>query len=374
MKERQQIEATLAQLRDTLPEGWEVDAKLEPSPPSIGGPRPDAIIELRAPDGTVSRLALEAKAKALEARDVERLAGQLATGLGGAGLAALGAFAGGLAFLPGGLPIAGALVTAAFISPRARKLLAKLGIGYADRTGNLRLQLNNPAVFLQQIGDDRNPDREPRPLRSLKGPAAGRVARALCDFIPPYGIRELAGRAGAALGTTVRVVEFLDQEAIVERTESRGIGKVDWVALVKRWSEDRGESGLGPTFRDPMGFESLLDKLREAKLEYSITGSFAAAQIAPIAPPRLLTMYVSDPKTAAERLDLQEAPTGANVMLVEPFDSVVFDRSWKQKGVVYAALSQVATDLLIAPGRGPEIAKELISWMQTNEQRWRIAA
>jgi len=34
----------------------------------------------------------------------------------------------------------------------------------------------------------------------------------------------------------------------------------------------------------------------------------------------------------------------------------------------------VATDLLTAPGRGPEIAKELISWMQTNEQIWRIAA
>jgi len=262
MTERQQIEATLTQLRDTLPKGWEVNAKLEPSPQRA----PDAIIELRAPDGTVSRLALEAKMKSLEPRDVERLAGQLATGLGGAGLAALGAFAGGSAFLLGGLPIAGALVTAAFISPRARELLTKLGIGYADRTGNLRLQLDKPAVFVERTGDDRNPDREPRPLRSLKGPAAGRVARALCDFIPPYGIRELAERAGAALGTTARVVEFLDQEAIVERTESRGIGKVDWVALVKRWSEDRGDSALGPTFRDPMGFESLLDKLRESEI------------------------------------------------------------------------------------------------------------
>src|SRR5437870_6617389 len=174
MTERQQIEATLAQLRDTLPNGWEVNAKLEPSPQRA----PDAIIELRAPDGTVSRLALEAKMKSLEPRDVDRLAGQLAAGLGGAGLAALG-FAVGSGFLLGGLPIAGALVTAAFISPRARELLTKLRIGYADRTGNLRLQLDRPAVFVERTGDDRNPDREPRPLRSLKGPAAGRVARAL---------------------------------------------------------------------------------------------------------------------------------------------------------------------------------------------------
>jgi len=91
-----------------------------------------------------------------------------------------------------------------------------------------------------------------------------------------------------------------------------------------------------------------------------------------MAAPRLAAVYMNDTGEAVQALALRKADTAANVMLIDPFDSVVFDRTWKGDGVTFAALSQVAGDLLSGPGRGPEEAKELMQWMQANEQAWRV--
>lgn len=58
-------------------------------------------------------------------------------------------------------------------------------------------------------------------------------------------------------------------------------------------------------------------------------------------------------------------------MLAEPFDPVVYERTWEQDGVTFAALSQIAADLLTSPGRGPAEADELLDWMAKNEAAWR---
>src|SRR5690606_16088899 len=96
------------------------------------------------------------------------------------------------------------LLVAPFLSPRARELLAAGNASYFDATGNLRIVIGDPAVFLEGRGADRDPDRKPRALRSLKGAAAGRVVRALCDFMPPYGVRTLAETSSTPLGTVSR--------------------------------------------------------------------------------------------------------------------------------------------------------------------------
>jgi hypothetical protein len=64
------------------------------------------------------------------------------------------------------------LLVAPFVSARARELLADANTSYIDATGNLRLVVSDPAVFLEGRGADRDPDRKPRTLRSLKGAAA----------------------------------------------------------------------------------------------------------------------------------------------------------------------------------------------------------
>ncbi len=39
--------------------------------------------------------------------------------------------------------------------------------------------------------------------------------------------------------------------------------------------------------------------------------------------------------------------------------------------MTYAALSQVAVDLLTGPGRNPAEGQALLDWMETDERTWR---
>ena len=106
-------------------------------------------------------------------------------------------------------------------------------------------------------------------------------------------------------------------------------------------------------------------------MKYAISGSLAAARRAPVAPARLAVVYVERLDEAAQTLGLLPTETGANVLLVEPFDGVVFERTVLDEGLTYVSPSQAAADLLTSSGRGPEEAEALIEWMLTNEEAWR---
>jgi hypothetical protein len=222
------------------------------------------------------------------------------------------------------------LVVAPFLSPRTRERLAASGFNFVDLTGNIRLALSKPALFIDARGADENPEPATRERRSLKGPTAGRLVRALCDFRPPVGVRELAKRADVDAGYASRVVQFLVREAFVTRTGRGPITSVDWAALLRRWSEE-----YSPT------------KARRAT-------SFLA--------PRGLQPIVET---------LKNVDAGMNVVLAQPFDPVVAERTSRRDGLTIAAPSQVVADLLTSPGRGPNEAEALIEWMRENESAWR---
>jgi hypothetical protein len=61
----------------------------------------------------------------------------------------------------------------------------------------------------------------------------------------------------------------------------------------------------------------------------------------------------------------------ANVALASGKYDVVFDRADAVDGVRFAALSQVAVELLTGPGRNPSEATALLDWMAANESAWR---
>lgn len=271
------------------------------------------------------------------------------------------------------------LVTAPFLSARAQEVLVELGASYADATGNMRLALERPSIFLETRGADRDPTRERRPLKSLKGPAAGRVVRALCDFVPPYGVRTLAERSSTPLGTVSRVVNLLDQELLLKRDDAGRVVDVDWLGLLRRWSRDYDVKTSNRLFAllEPRGLSELAEKLRSWSGRYAWTGSMAASRIAA---PRLATIYVDNAGLAAEQLALASTDAGANVWLLEPYDDVVFERTrapgfslepGPEKALVCAAPSQVAIDLMTGPGRGPQEAEALLERMQRAEDEWR---
>jgi hypothetical protein len=113
--------------------------------------------------------------------------------------------------------------------------------------------------------------------------------------------------------------------------------------------------------------------LRETDLEYAVTGSLAAEQKVRFAPAALASVYVRDIRRAAETLGLRSAPSGGNVVLIDPASEVAFERTWTAESTTYAALSQVGADLLSSPGRAPSEAEALVEWMEGNEDAWRRA-
>ncbi|MGQ0679955.1 MAG: type IV toxin-antitoxin system AbiEi family antitoxin [Actinomycetota bacterium] len=337
-------------LKSRLPEAWNAFLNVQPVRGRPGsGWRPDALLEIEGPEGQRTTLIVKFKRR-IDPKDVPAVLDQMRR------------------YGP-----ADALVVAPFLSPRTRERLAEAGAAYADATGNWRLALDRPALFIERWGADANPWPDERPLRSLKGPTAGRVMRALCDFKPPYGVRDLAERSQTPLASVARVVELLDREAIVKRKSRGPIESVDWPGLLRRWAQDYAftKSNRTETFLNPRGTIALLDKLRDLDSRYAVTGSLAAAKLATVAPARLAQVYVTSLSDAAAQLDLRLAESGANVILAEPFDDVVFDRTTNRDEVSYAAASQVAADLFTSPGRGPTEGNALIAWMEQNEEAWR---
>lgn len=273
--------------------------------------------------------------------------------------------------VPGAVPV----VVARYLSPATRERLSEEEVAYADATGNRRLSVEKPALFVRNVGADSDPWRGPgRPRGGLKGRAAAQVVRWLVDLTPPYTMLQVAKGSGASTGATYRVVQFLEEEGLVLR-EGRGrITKVEWRALLQRWSRDyasrRGEWAESLLF--PRGMEALVEALRAVDdSHYVLTGSLAVPAVAAQAAPRFALLYAADLDALVDRLGLRRVDTGANVILSRDFEGVAFVRSRQREGVRVAALSQVAVDLLTGPGRSPNEGEALLDWMEAHERDWR---
>jgi hypothetical protein len=265
------------------------------------------------------------------------------------------------------------VVISPYLSPGVRDRLSLSGFAYVDLTGNSRLVLTDPGLYLKTSGADRNPDPSERPTRSLRGPKAGRIVRTLCDLSEPPGIRQIASRTNLDAGYVSRIVALLDRETLVERGPRGRISRVDWQRLLRRWAQEAPLENRGDTtsYLEPRGLSASLGRLRSSRLRYVITGSLAASRLAPIAPPRLAILYVESIDRAAQELSLRPAETGGNVLLLLPNDEWAFEGAKEEEGLLYAAPSQVAADLLTSPGRGPAEGEELIRWMAENQEKWR---
>lgn len=345
----------LQQLRDQLPEGW----SLVPVAEAAGGGdrRVDAVLSVSGPDGATASLVIEAKS-VLERRNVLAVSEQLR--------GAAGRF-----------PNAWTVVVARYLAPSVREALVEQGVSYIDATGNMRLAVSTPGLFIANRGVDNDPWRGPgRPRGTLKGVPAAKVVRALVDYTGPWSIRELIDRSGASTGATYRVVEYLEREDLVTRDEDGKIVLRDWRRLLQQWSKDYGfvRSSRITRYIEPRGLATLLTKASDvAGVRYAVTGTTAAAEWAPYAPARSAMVYVAEAAKAAAAWGLRPAESGANVLLAEPATDVVFERTITTiDGTVIVAPAQVAVDLMTGPGRNPAEAEELMDWMERNESSWRL--
>lgn len=342
----------VASVRAALPQEWKVAETFE----TRRGPlRPDIEIEIDAPDGGSARLVVELK-QVLERRDVSRVVEQSRS----------------MTARPTDAPV----VAARYLSPSVRDALAEEGLSYVDATGNMRLVVDRPAVFISAQGQDRDPWRKGRPRGTLKGEPAARVTRALLDYRRDWTVRELLAASGSSTGAAYRVLDYLEREDLVVKEDKR-YRVTDWERLLRAWSADASfqTTTRVMAFIEPRGVESFLGKVaKESTFPVAVTGSSAAEEWATYAPAKAAYVYVSSIQEASEQWGLRPNATAPNVILLEPktVGDVPFVNTIRTKGgYPVAAAAQVAADLLNGPGREPAEGEFLIEWMKTNEEKWR---
>ena len=341
-------------LREQLPRTWQLD--LEQAGAQRG---PDAVFDLRAPDGRRTTIFVEIKRR-LDPVAVPRVLEQMQSWADRSARAN---------------PRAAFLVAAPYLGERTRDRLRDNALNYLDLTGNTFMAFEDPAVYIRTQGAAKDPNRASRPMRSLRGVKSAQIVRTLVDLRPPLGVRQIAELAKTDPGNVSRVLDLLERDDLIQRNPQGGVQRVDWSELLKTWSRDYSVTGSNrfATYLDPRGLSNFLSRLRSLpeSTRYAVTGSLAAVRLAPVAPARLGVAFVDDATALADALGLVPAEAGANVMLLEPKGEYVFDRRRNDEGVFYVAPSQVVVDLLTGSGRNPSEAEELLDWMRKNEDAWR---
>lgn len=149
---------------------------------------------------------------------------------------------------------------------------------------------------------------------------------------------------------------------------------VDVFALLRRWVEtyDLLRSNVAQTYIAPGGaseayvsLAALPDGVRTA-----VTGSFAAVHLAPVAAPSQLVVYCDDAPAVARGLRLLPADEGANVILLKPFDPVVWVGTGRRAAVTEVAPSQLVADCLTGTGRMPAEGEAVLRRLAIGEE-WR---
>jgi hypothetical protein len=340
----------LGKLRDRLPEGWALEER------SAAEAGDGTLIAVTAPSGDTATMIVETK-MSMERRDVASTLDKLNDYRGRAGTIAL--------------------VMSRYLSPSVRDALAERSASYIDATGNMRIQIVDPVVYISDRGLDNDPwrNRIGRPRGTLKGIPASRIIRGLVDVDRSWTVRQLVDETKVSTGATYRVLQYLQEEDLVGKDETGRYAAKAWRPLIEAWRKDYSFQGSNRTmsFLDPRGLSNLSDQARSTEsFEWAFTGSAAASEWTEYAPTRTGLVYVENISIAAAAWGLRPATTGANVILAEPESDVAFrGASLSRTGLKIAAPPQVAVDLLTSPGRNPAEGVELLNWMEQNERLWR---
>jgi hypothetical protein len=352
LSEDELVEQAAEELRNHLPDRWTVTVANGPA--QTNGEPGKQILVNNAGSGGYGAL-VEAR-RSFTPQDARRLLG--------------GPLGPRLRAMTGNMPIA---VVAPYLSPRAREVLDAERIGYIDLAGNIRLDMQNLYIEIERT--NRNPNSEPTPAPGLRGAMTGRVVRVLVDAFPPFALTEIASAAGIDRGYTSRILESLNEQALIEREPRGKVTDVDWPALLRARANYLDLLGRRTTtgYIAPTGAQSALDALARRNPEglWAVSGSFAAVRFAAVAAPALLVLYAMNPVVLAGDLGLLEADQGVNVALIRPTNYGPFDRTEPVDGIVWAGISQVVLDCLSGNGRMPAEGEALIEWMMQNEVTWR---
>lgn len=327
--------------------------RLRPEP-SVGPLRPDLDADVTLPTGRRGRLIFEIKAAVSPGR-VREGARQLR-------------------LMANNLKGACPMLAAPFVSPRVREICREEGVGYVDLAGNCLLRDRD--VYIERI-QDRNPSPPRGRPGSLFSPVASRLSRILLEDVrgtPGGGLSArarrttlvgLAREANVSLGATSKIVKRLIDERYATRTKHL-LSLEEPGRLLDDWkSEYQPTKTVRKRFfsleRDPNRLAERIGTTADRLgIPYALTSFAAASLLAPfVRGVETVEVYVPDLSSVEQlstTVELREVTTGANALLLIPYDQGVFRPTQQAGRLTLAGDVQVYLDLSVSAQRGEEQA------------------
>ena len=268
-------------------------------------------------------------------------------------------------------PASYGVVIAPYISPGSAAICRESGIGYVDLSGNC-------SITFQQIFINREKSGNQFPfktgLSSIYSPKSERILRVLLVY--PYRTWkaiDLAKEAQVSLGMITQVSKKLIEEEWLKKT-SQGISLVQPENLLADWSNNYTiKRNVQNNYYSMKALQDLEieigDTCSKMNIPYALTGFSASNRLAPMVRGQRAMIYVGrEIDSVAEKVGLKPVESGANVILIQPYDDGVF---WNAKSIGDLEISepiQVYLDLKRYPGRGEEAADFL--FREVINPRW----
>jgi len=262
-----------------------------------------------------------------------------------------------------GVPNPYPVLLAPYVTDATAKLFAREGVGYIDLAGNCRLSFGQ--VYIEQRGKE-NPFSEKRELRSLYSPKAERVLRVLLTSPrKAWKVQELASEADVSLGLASKVKQILKLREWLA-PQSKGVRLLDPRAALTEWAgEYRYTKHRAVDFYSLVSGSELEKQVALAAesndIRIALTGFSAAVRYAPAVRYRRSMIYSrEDPTAIAQKLDLKQVSSGANLTLIQPYDEGIFYGVESRDGLPVVSAIQTYLDLMKQSARGEEAAAALL--------------
>lgn len=246
-----------------------------------------------------------------------------------------------------------------FISARSAAICKEAGIGYVDLSGNCSIVFQQVFISRENMG---NQYPFKTSLSSIYSPKSERILRVLLGY--PYQIWksiDLAREAQVSLGMITQVSKKLIEEEWLNKTP-KGISLTQPEKLLADWINNytikRNLLNNYYSLKSLQDVEcEIADTCGKLNIPYALTGFSASNRLAPMVRGQRAMIYVSHSiELVAEKVGLKPVESGANIILIQPYDDGVL---WNAKPIDDLQISnpvQVYLDLKRYPGRGEEAA------------------
>jgi hypothetical protein len=273
-------------------------------------------------------------------------------------------------------PNAYGIIAAPYISEESKQICKESNMGYIDMAGNCFLRFDE--IYINIEGKT-NPYPYTWSLKTLFSPISSRALRVLFSDVKKYwSTTDLSNEAKMSLGLVTKVKQFLLENELaqeIREVKSRKFRLTDPEQLLNKWSIEYNyqQNILYEYYSmdDIKVFERKMPEiLIDANIEFAFSLTSGASLVAPNLRYRRVFVYIDKDKIneAANLLKLKHVSSGANIILMAPYDSGVFYGLQDIAGAKVVSDIQLYLDLRNYKERGEEAAQFILQERIRN--RW----